>query len=53
MIPVKLSLAVDDPVTGASENSGRNAFTSYTLPEMVLRAFLRCCEIASLEDANL
>jgi ATP-dependent DNA helicase DinG len=42
VILVKLPFAVpDDPVTGAMvraiENSGRNAFTSYTLPEAVLR----------------
>ena len=42
MILVKLPFAVpDDPVTSAIvrkiENSGRNAFTSYTLPEAVLR----------------
>ncbi len=42
VILVKLPFAVpDDPVTEAMvraiENSGRNAFTSYTLPEAVLR----------------
>ena len=42
VILVKLPFAVpDDPVTEAVvraiENSGRNAFTSYTLPEAVLR----------------